>query len=310
MNHRRNTNKALSKEDCCPYAFRVYVDQYGFFIKRTGRMKPHCGHMRQMPHDIPARMRYVSDAAKAEISNLGNAYTTPSAGRTYTHCNFGETISRGQMRYAYRVLDSKGVYHFDGVEVNSVSMVTWLWEKQDISYCIWGAKPLSAADAQLALVFNEEFVHGGEPVVKSLEQLTEDVLAIYKAECEALELESKQHMFIGAAWCTNKGRRLFRLLPDVIKIDSTCGAGKESRPLLTVSIRTANGKYVVVSYMVLPNEKKITFRWVFSVALPCLFGDDLKQVRAVVTDGDSNEIDEVELARQKYFGHTFRIRCG
>lgn len=310
MIRKRNTNKALTKADCCRYSIRVYFDEHGFFIKRTGKDRVHCGHMRRMPQDIPARLRYLSEANKTEIARLGNAFTTASAGRTFAHCNFGQTVTREQMRYAYRKYDRQGVYHFDGVEVNSVSMVSWLREQTGISYCIWGAKPESAVAAESALVFNEESIPGQPPVVRNLVDLAEDVLHLYKEECEALELKSKQHMFIGAAWCSAKGKRLFKLLPDVLKIDSTCGSGKEARPLCTASIRTANGKYVIVAYMMLPNERKITFRWVFSVALPLLFGSDLSRVKVIVTDGDSNEIDEVELARKTHLPHTFRIRCG
>lgn len=310
MIRKRNTNKALSKADCCRYGIRVYLDAFGFFIKRNGKPRVHCGHMRRMPNDIPARLRYLSEANKTEIARLGNAFTSASAGRTFAHCNYGQTVTREQMRYAYRKYDRQGVYHFDGVEINSVSMVPWLREQTGISYCIWGAKPETAVAAESALVFNEESVAGQPPVVRNLVDLAEDVLLLYKEECKALELESKQHMFIGAGWCTAKSRRLFRLLPDVLKIDSTCGSGKEARPLCTASIRTANGKYVVVAYMMLPNEKKVTFQWVFSVALPLLFGSDLPRVKVIVTDGDSNEIDEVENARKQHLPHTFRVQCG
>lgn len=99
-------------------------------------------------------------------------------------------------------------------------------------------------------------------------------------------------------------------MPDVLKIDSTCGSGKESRLLCTASIRTANGSYMVVAYLMLPNERKVTFRSVFSVALPLLFGKDMARVKVILTDGDSNEIDEVENARRRYLPHTFRKRCG
>lgn len=110
--------------------------------------------------------------------------------------------------------------------------------------------------------------------------------------------------------CTAKGKRLFRLLPDVLKIDSTCGSGKEAGPLCTASIRTANQKYFIVAYMMLPNKRQITFWWVFSVALPVLFGDDLGHVKVILTDGDSKEIDKIENARKTHLPHTTRICCG
>lgn len=174
MNRKRSTSKALSKTECCRYWFRVYVEQYGFYIKRIGKACVHFGHMRRMPNDIPTKLRYLLESNKDKIARLGNAYTTPAAGRTLAHVNFCQTISRQQMRYAYQKYNGNGVYYFDGIEVNSVAMVSWTREQVGISYCIWGAKPESA------LVFNEESVAGGTPVVRSLVDLAQDVLSVYR----------------------------------------------------------------------------------------------------------------------------------
>lgn len=68
MPQKRSTNKALSKSDCCRYGIRIYLDDYGFFIRRNGKPHVHCGHMRRMPNDIPAKLRYLSESNKEEIS--------------------------------------------------------------------------------------------------------------------------------------------------------------------------------------------------------------------------------------------------
>jgi len=102
-------------------------------------------------------------------------------------------------------------------------------------------------------------------------------------------MKDTQNLFMGCAWITNKQRNIFCLLPHVIKFDVTKSTNTENRPLLTVSSRTAFGKYLIIMQMLLPDERGVTFRWVFLVALPTLLGKDwLEEVRAVVTDGDSN----------------------
>lgn len=63
-------------------------------IKRIGKPRIHCGHMRRMPKDIPAKLRYLSESNVDEIARLDNAYTSASAGRTFAHVNFGETLTR------------------------------------------------------------------------------------------------------------------------------------------------------------------------------------------------------------------------
>ena len=47
--------------------------------------------------------------------------------------------------------------------------------------------------------------------------------------------------------------------------------------------------------MFLPNERKITFKWVFYVVIPTLVGEEwLKQIKMVMMDGDMAEIVELE----------------
>ena len=47
--------------------------------------------------------------------------------------------------------------------------------------------------------------------------------------------------------------------------------------------------------MFLPKERKITFKWVLSVAIPTLVGEQwLKQIKMVMTNGNMNEIVDLE----------------
>ena len=81
--------------------------------------------------------------------------------------------------------------------------------------------------------------------------------------------------------------------------------------MLTVSICTSQGKYVVVCRMLLSHERKISFRWVFCHALPTLAGKAyMPRVKAIMTDGDSHEIDELQIAIERYLPNCKRLRCG
>ena len=52
---------------------------------------------------------------------------------------------------------------------------------------------------------------------------------------------------------------------------------------------------MVIMQMFLPNERKIAFKWVFSVAIPTLVREEwLKWIKRVMTDGDTNEIVDLE----------------
>eukprot|EP00977_Amphora_coffeiformis_P022886 scaffold11726_cov107-Amphora_coffeaeformis.AAC.1 len=49
---------------------------------------------------------------------------------------------------------------------------------------------------------------------------------------------------------------------------------------------TENGKYIVVCRMLLSHKRKISFRWVFSHALPTMAGREYTtRVKAIMTDG-------------------------
>eukprot|EP00977_Amphora_coffeiformis_P022870 scaffold11678_cov92-Amphora_coffeaeformis.AAC.1 len=56
------------------------------------------------------------------------------------------------------------------------------------------------------------------------------------------------------------------------------------------------------------NERKISFRWVFSHALPTMAGREYTtRVKAIMTNGDSHEMEELDLAIDHYMPQCCRI---
>ena len=62
--------------------------------------------------------------------------------------------------------------------------------------------------------------------------------------------------------------------------------------------------------MFLPNEK-VAFQWVFSQAILTLLGKEwLQWIKIMMTDGDMNEIVQLEEALQLFMPGCFQQQCG
>ena len=95
---------------------------------------------------------------------------------------------------------------------------------------------------------------------------------------------------------------MFHAFPEVVCVDGTHKTNNESRPLLTLSVKDSNGKVTVVVRCIAPNERSWFFRWLFQEALPVLLGaQSLYSVKLIMTDGDSQEMSQVDFAISSYF---------
>ena len=86
----------------------------------------------------------------------------------------------------------------------------------------------------------------------------------------------------------------------------------ESRPLATLSVKDLNGNVTVVVRCIVPNERSWFFRWwLFQEAIPVLLGEQsLHSVKLIITDGDSQEMPQVDFAISTYFVNAVRTQCG
>jgi hypothetical protein len=112
-----------------------------------------------------------------------------------------------------------------------------------------------------------------------------------------------QDILIGCCWVLPEGRRLFHAFPNVVLcVDGTHETNNESRPLLTLSVKDLNGKVTVVVRCIAPNERSWFFRWLFQEALPVILGaQSLHAVKLIMTNGDSQEMSQVDFAISTYF---------
>jgi hypothetical protein len=128
---------------------------------------------------------------------------------------------------------------------------------------------------------------------------------------ESIGATDDQDVMIACAWVLPDARRRLKAFPEVLGIDGTHETNDEDRPHITISARDSNGKMFIVVRIFVPNERAWLFRWVFQEALPKLLGEAvLSKVKVVITDGDSQEISQLEAAMKTFFLQAIRVRCG
>jgi hypothetical protein len=60
----------------------------------------------------------------------------------------------------------------------------------------------------------------------------------------------------------------------------------------------------------LPIEQSEAYKWLFQTVFPVLIGKDVSnKLSIVVTDGNSQEITELEDTVNKFFPNVYHIRC-
>jgi hypothetical protein len=72
------------------------------------------------------------------------------------------------------------------------------------------------------------------------------------------------------------------------------------------SVKDSNGNVTVV-VSIAPHKRTWFFRWLFQEALPVLLGEQsLHSVKLIMTDGDSQEMSQVDFAISAYFVNALR----
>ena len=173
-----------------------------------------------------------------------------------------------------------GTCLINGQSMAPGAVVDWLRsQKEELSYCIWGAVPETERQERVArqssIIFDQRlpaefnmFSSGGTSGVDDISELCEETIQSHQNKMNNLNLSGDQNLFVACGWSTNQERQLFHLSPDVIKLDVTEGTNIEKRPLLTVSIQSAFGNYIVIARMFLSHQQRVSFRWAFCIALP------------------------------------------
>jgi hypothetical protein len=143
------------------------------------------------------------------------------------------------------------------------------------------------------------------------ESEVEDFFASASSSRMSQRMDDSQHLLVAYVWTLNDNLARFQAYPETLQIDGLEKSNKENMVLLTISGKDSRNQMFNVCRAFVPNQKRWVFRYLFEYALPKLVGRDaLKYVNLICTDGDSNEIQQLEESMVKYLPNAIRIRCG
>jgi hypothetical protein len=121
----------------------------------------------------------------------------------------------------------------------------------------------------------------------------------------------EQDVLVALVWATLEGKRFFQAFPEQVSVDGTHKTNDEGWELITFSLQDMNGNQEVVIRCWAPNNRAWLFRWLFQTAVPSLIGREAcGRVRLVITDGDSQECEQMDAAIDTVFKGAKRRRCG
>jgi len=87
-----------------------------------------------------------------------------------------------------------------------------------------------------------------------------------------MRLTDSQSLFLALAWITDMEHRLVHMFPEVLFMDVTSQTNNEKRGLFLAAGKDSNAQAFTACRIFLPSEQRWMFQWIFSHALPFLFG--------------------------------------
>ena len=167
-------------------------------------------------------------------------------------------------------------------------------------------------EASLGCLFNETKI--GQDVTLSkvpMEDAKEMEAATFaQSHQEALGIADNQEIMVGIAFGLPFELKQFKIFHSIVHVDATMDTNLEKRPLVTITCKDSFGQMFTALRVFLPNEKAYSFKWLFLTVFPALLGKDvLQHIKVIVTDGDSQEIQQLEEAIKTHFPDAYRIRC-
>jgi hypothetical protein len=313
----------------CNMHFAVMWDDKGYYLPggRRGNFV-HSNHIRLQRQQMPFPKRLLDLENQTILESIAEAEANNGVGRNVHYQKTGAILSRQQVAYIKKLKQSFSSTQ-DGEESSPDAMFRYFKDTRTSYCCLYHHVPIEPAvvtpithstppsTSQLVHeirypgddISNDDVLHTNALELPSTEN--EDLLKFAKEHRDEMNLTDQQELMIACAWVLPKEKRLFQMYPEVIHVDATSDTNNENRPLLTITARDSRGNVVTVLRIFMPNERSWAFRWLFQVVLPTLLGSEpLQKVKVIITDGDSQETSQLDLAIALFFPQVLRVRCG
>ena len=305
---RTRTSHALVNQNRCEFRILINIDtNNGFFVVPGRGNVYHTNHPRCGCNSFKMSTKFLSQRNIDLIKDMHASQSSTSNISNIINVRSGINLSNAKILYHRSLLDiltTDLVADADDCD----TIIDWFTKKKYdyiLLYHDSSLKSVCSDHVQVATDTQENFTINYPPEEAS--SAHEDAVQGRKS----LGISEKQRYLMAFAWVIPHEAHLFRLFPETITVDVVKSTNNQKRPLFTMCGKTTHGKMFTIMRVYLPHEKTWIYRWLFCVAFPRLFGiPTIKMVKAVISDGDSQEIQQLDNAISLFLPHVHRIRCG
>ncbi len=321
--------KMTRKSEICKFNFSVFWDLHGYYVNlhNKGGNNIHNGHPKHHdPLNVPIPTRLLDADEEETVNHVVESACNKAAGRNYMFKRFGKFIS--SMKVAYLNRKSNGDNDTAGNDI--ASMLDNFHKSDEICFTTLSDVPkLDFSNDNFSGSTNVSETHdptieedsitlsttkhpNGRIVNLPLSDISsmKGIEPLVKLERSERNLSHDDILFVSIAWTVLPALRLFMLCPEVFWVDVTSHSNSKGFDLVTFSCKTSVGKQCVFLWIWIPNQKRFSFRWVFSHALrmliPCCI---CERVKLIMKDGDAQQRNEILREMDCIFLNAIKGRC-
>ena len=314
------TTKPIAKDKTCTFSINIHLDlnNLDWFVKWKGNAY-HQHHHPTKLNEFRIGQHQLSTSMISEINKLHNSNVSSAIQQNVLIDNNDVsvplmTILNKQYTERNKVLQN----HTDSEE-----LLATLKKEPNITYFAMYAKsvdtPLltvkktkrarNANNNNIKLcgyvkVYQDKEIIPVTPRIDSTLQNTLKQLLVKNKDTHEVEV------LLGVGWARDEDLRVIRKFPEVVKMDCTFSTNREDRPLFNIVSKDSNGKLCTVMRCLLPSEKRAVFHTILNNVIPKVLGETTcANIKFVLTDGDSQEIEACKIACKSVFYNAQHMTC-
>jgi hypothetical protein len=292
------------KAEKCGVRLLFGADTSGYFLHGGRGCKEHTHHPRLHTDVTPVSARLLSAAEKYNIHNCVKAGLPCSRAELVLGATFNLSLKRTAARFAAETLE-------DWEPAGAVHTPAKLTKERHEHTVLSSNGTLHAKPGVQTSNFVASSTLGTAEQFPSSLPASERVLmnACVTKQRSSQQVAKERDMFLVVVWMTATERSLFRKFPCVVKLDVAFKTNSRGIPFLTFTGKTSDNEIYTILKCFVPNEQGWIFRWLLLTALPAILGKDIGPMQMVISDGDSQEMTQINNLIESLVPHARRQRC-
>jgi hypothetical protein len=309
---RRNTEKPICTGKLCPVKLQLGVDSSGFFVFGGRGTKQHAFHPKLLTKVVPLLKREMAASEIAHVGDYRKAGLSCAGSAQVLRLTSNILIPRTTIRYLSHTIEyaeySQGIFP---VQKTTTDKLFDSLKAERHDHVVLSHK--GTAHPNPGVQVSDFVASSGGPDEDFASTLPENERVQMNDFCTKHRISRKvpddKDLFLAVIWMTLADRCIFRKFPYVVKIDITFKTNSRGIPFLSITGKTSDNEIFTILRCFVPNEQAWIFRWLLLHALPKILGKDMNRIQMIISDGDSQEIAQINNLIQLVMMQAIRQRC-